>query len=244
MMVIRVGLENLLSKPTAPVRVNPLCGCMWLRLKTFWIFFPLKVEIKRRFFCYRPDVSVQWEPARSRPGFSGQQLPASGVSLQRTQRSGRAAQSCAAGWTLSKPHPGVFVNLPLEARRWNGDIRADRRIFWCFLHLYWHSLLTWVFILICYWLQVKKGVVTKGGRFRPNNLSFRTLTGPVLLHRSSVNRSDSLHFHQWFRLRCLQTEAPGGSGGSALKMTALLVSFQGEWKSPQSLVDVLQCRQV
>ncbi|XP_041849591.1 ATP-dependent RNA helicase DHX30 [Melanotaenia boesemani] len=37
-------------------------------------------------------------------------------------------------------------------------------------------------------IQVKKGVVTKGGRFRPNNLSFRTLSGPVLLHRSSVNR--------------------------------------------------------
>ncbi|KAM6919240.1 ATP-dependent RNA helicase DHX30 [Xenentodon cancila] len=36
-------------------------------------------------------------------------------------------------------------------------------------------------------IQVKKGVVTKG-RFRPNSLSFRTLTGPVLLHRSSVNR--------------------------------------------------------
>uniref|UniRef100_A0A3P8S1Q8 ATP-dependent RNA helicase DHX30 n=1 Tax=Amphiprion percula TaxID=161767 RepID=A0A3P8S1Q8_AMPPE len=37
-------------------------------------------------------------------------------------------------------------------------------------------------------IQVKKGVVTKGGRFRPNNLSFRTLSGSVLLHRSSVNR--------------------------------------------------------
>ncbi|XP_022062811.1 ATP-dependent RNA helicase DHX30 [Acanthochromis polyacanthus] len=37
-------------------------------------------------------------------------------------------------------------------------------------------------------IQVKKGVVTKGGRFRPNNMSFRTLSGPVLLHRSSVNR--------------------------------------------------------
>ncbi|KAF3699413.1 putative ATP-dependent RNA helicase DHX30 [Channa argus] len=37
-------------------------------------------------------------------------------------------------------------------------------------------------------IQIKKGVVTKGGRFRPNNMSFRTLSGPVLLHRSSVNR--------------------------------------------------------
>lgn len=36
--------------------------------------------------------------------------------------------------------------------------------------------------------QVKKGVVTKGGRFRPNHVSLRTFSGPVLLHRSSVNR--------------------------------------------------------
>ncbi|XP_077471712.1 ATP-dependent RNA helicase DHX30 [Stigmatopora argus] len=37
-------------------------------------------------------------------------------------------------------------------------------------------------------IQVKKGIVTKEGRFRPNRLSFRTLGGNVLLHRSSVNR--------------------------------------------------------
>ncbi|KAM4728420.1 ATP-dependent RNA helicase DHX30 isoform 2-T2 [Anableps anableps] len=37
-------------------------------------------------------------------------------------------------------------------------------------------------------IQVKKGFVTKGGRFRPNNIALRTLGGPVLLHRSSVNR--------------------------------------------------------
>ncbi|XP_038159679.1 ATP-dependent RNA helicase DHX30 isoform X1 [Cyprinodon tularosa] len=37
-------------------------------------------------------------------------------------------------------------------------------------------------------IQVKKGVITKGGRFRPNNLALRTVSGPVLLHRSSVNR--------------------------------------------------------
>uniref|UniRef100_A0A8C7V851 RNA helicase n=1 Tax=Oncorhynchus mykiss TaxID=8022 RepID=A0A8C7V851_ONCMY len=36
-------------------------------------------------------------------------------------------------------------------------------------------------------IQVKRGAVTKG-RFRPNSLSFRTQSGPVLLHRSSVNR--------------------------------------------------------
>ncbi|KAM7400526.1 hypothetical protein PAMA_004964 [Pampus argenteus] len=36
-------------------------------------------------------------------------------------------------------------------------------------------------------IQAKKGAVTKG-RFRPKNLSFSTISGPVLLHRSSVNR--------------------------------------------------------
>uniref|UniRef100_A0A8C7NLN2 RNA helicase n=1 Tax=Oncorhynchus mykiss TaxID=8022 RepID=A0A8C7NLN2_ONCMY len=38
-------------------------------------------------------------------------------------------------------------------------------------------------------IQVKRGAVTKG-RFRPNSLSFRTQSGPVLLHRSSVNRCE------------------------------------------------------
>ncbi|XP_068587812.1 ATP-dependent RNA helicase DHX30 [Cebidichthys violaceus] len=37
-------------------------------------------------------------------------------------------------------------------------------------------------------IQVKKGLVTKGGRFRPNSMCFRTLNGPVVLHRASVNR--------------------------------------------------------
>uniref|UniRef100_A0A667XYK1 RNA helicase n=1 Tax=Myripristis murdjan TaxID=586833 RepID=A0A667XYK1_9TELE len=41
-------------------------------------------------------------------------------------------------------------------------------------------------------IQVKKGMVTKGGRFRPNNLCYRTFSGPVLLHRSTVNRFCSL----------------------------------------------------
>ncbi|XP_061694717.1 ATP-dependent RNA helicase DHX30 [Syngnathoides biaculeatus] len=39
-------------------------------------------------------------------------------------------------------------------------------------------------------IQVKRGIVTKGGRFRPKQLSFRTLGGGVLLHRSSVNRGN------------------------------------------------------
>uniref|UniRef100_A0A3Q3K766 ATP-dependent RNA helicase DHX30 n=1 Tax=Monopterus albus TaxID=43700 RepID=A0A3Q3K766_MONAL len=38
-------------------------------------------------------------------------------------------------------------------------------------------------------IQAKKGVVTKGGRFHPNNITFRTLSGPVLLQKkTSVNR--------------------------------------------------------
>ncbi|XP_017278017.1 ATP-dependent RNA helicase DHX30 [Kryptolebias marmoratus] len=37
-------------------------------------------------------------------------------------------------------------------------------------------------------IQVKKGIVTKRGRFRPNDIALRTASGPVLLHRSSVNR--------------------------------------------------------
>lgn len=32
--------------------------------------------------------------------------------------------------------------------------------------------------------------MSKGGRFRPNRLAFRTLSGQVLLHRSSVNRCE------------------------------------------------------
>ncbi|XP_029380368.1 ATP-dependent RNA helicase DHX30 isoform X1 [Echeneis naucrates] len=46
-------------------------------------------------------------------------------------------------------------------------------------------------------IQVKKGVVTKAGRFRPNSVLFRTLTGPVLLHRSSVNRGKDDFPSRW-----------------------------------------------
>ncbi|XP_068614425.1 ATP-dependent RNA helicase DHX30-like [Brachionichthys hirsutus] len=37
-------------------------------------------------------------------------------------------------------------------------------------------------------ILVKKGIVTKGGRFHPNKVSLRMSSGPVVLHRSSVNR--------------------------------------------------------
>nr|XP_015209820.1 PREDICTED: putative ATP-dependent RNA helicase DHX30 [Lepisosteus oculatus] len=38
-------------------------------------------------------------------------------------------------------------------------------------------------------IQVRKGKVTKQGKFRPNSLVLRSRSGPVLLHRSSVNRN-------------------------------------------------------
>uniref|UniRef100_A0A671Y7C0 RNA helicase n=1 Tax=Sparus aurata TaxID=8175 RepID=A0A671Y7C0_SPAAU len=47
-------------------------------------------------------------------------------------------------------------------------------------------------------IQVKKGVVTKTGRFRPNSICFRTFSGPVLLHRSSVNRGKEDLPSRWF----------------------------------------------
>ncbi|XP_034090532.1 ATP-dependent RNA helicase DHX30 [Gymnodraco acuticeps] len=46
-------------------------------------------------------------------------------------------------------------------------------------------------------IQVKKGVVDKGGRFRPNNIVYRTQSGPVLLHRSSVNRGKEKLPSRW-----------------------------------------------
>ncbi|XP_067308279.1 ATP-dependent RNA helicase DHX30 isoform X2 [Pseudorasbora parva] len=46
-------------------------------------------------------------------------------------------------------------------------------------------------------VQVKRGTVTKGGRFRPENLSYRTESTPVLLHRSSVNRGNQNLSSRW-----------------------------------------------
>ncbi|KAL0966191.1 hypothetical protein UPYG_G00292100 [Umbra pygmaea] len=45
-------------------------------------------------------------------------------------------------------------------------------------------------------IQVKRGTVTKG-RFRPNSLCFRTQSGPVLMHRSSINRSRDQFPSRW-----------------------------------------------
>ncbi|KAK1879280.1 ATP-dependent RNA helicase DHX30 [Dissostichus eleginoides] len=46
-------------------------------------------------------------------------------------------------------------------------------------------------------IQVKKGVVDKGGRFRPNSIVYRTQSGPVHLHRSSVNRGKEKLPSRW-----------------------------------------------
>ncbi|XP_076001041.1 ATP-dependent RNA helicase DHX30 [Genypterus blacodes] len=46
-------------------------------------------------------------------------------------------------------------------------------------------------------IQAKKGTVTKGGRFRPNEMRYNTPSGPVLLHRSSVNRDKNLLPSRW-----------------------------------------------
>lgn len=48
---------------------------------------------------------------------------------------------------------------------------------------------------------MKKGIVTKGGRFRPDRMSLRTLSGPVLLHRSSVNRFECVPKVIWRKYR-------------------------------------------
>ncbi|XP_060900797.1 ATP-dependent RNA helicase DHX30 [Labrus mixtus] len=45
-------------------------------------------------------------------------------------------------------------------------------------------------------IQVKKGVVNKG-RFRPDGISLRTFSGPVVLHRSSVNRGKAELPSRW-----------------------------------------------
>uniref|UniRef100_UPI0037E81DAC ATP-dependent RNA helicase DHX30 n=1 Tax=Semicossyphus pulcher TaxID=241346 RepID=UPI0037E81DAC len=45
-------------------------------------------------------------------------------------------------------------------------------------------------------IQVKKGVVNKG-RFHPNSTALRTISGPVLLHRSSVNRGKAELPSRW-----------------------------------------------
>uniref|UniRef100_A0A8C9VJT5 ATP-dependent RNA helicase DHX30 n=1 Tax=Scleropages formosus TaxID=113540 RepID=A0A8C9VJT5_SCLFO len=45
-------------------------------------------------------------------------------------------------------------------------------------------------------IKVKRGSVLKG-RFRPNSLSYRTRRGPVILHRSTVNRSKEQLPSRW-----------------------------------------------
>ncbi|XP_041954389.1 ATP-dependent RNA helicase DHX30 [Alosa sapidissima] len=45
-------------------------------------------------------------------------------------------------------------------------------------------------------IQVKRGVVNKG-RFRPDGISFRTQTGPVIMHRSTINRGKTQLPSRW-----------------------------------------------
>ncbi|KAI1902230.1 hypothetical protein AGOR_G00042570 [Albula goreensis] len=46
-------------------------------------------------------------------------------------------------------------------------------------------------------IQIKKGTVTKGGRFRPDSQGYLTRSGPVLLHRSTVNRGEKELPSRW-----------------------------------------------
>ncbi|KAL2097256.1 hypothetical protein ACEWY4_006463 [Coilia grayii] len=45
-------------------------------------------------------------------------------------------------------------------------------------------------------IQVKRGVVNKG-RFRPDGISYRTQTGPVIMHRSTINRGKTQFPSRW-----------------------------------------------
>ncbi|XP_029444042.1 ATP-dependent RNA helicase DHX30 isoform X2 [Rhinatrema bivittatum] len=46
-------------------------------------------------------------------------------------------------------------------------------------------------------IQVKRGKVTKQGKFKANSVVYRTKTGPILLHRSSINREAQRPWSSW-----------------------------------------------
>ncbi|MGH0153391.1 UNVERIFIED_CONTAM: hypothetical protein FKN15_041924 [Acipenser sinensis] len=46
-------------------------------------------------------------------------------------------------------------------------------------------------------IQVKRGKVTKQGKFKSDSLVYRTRSGPVLLHRSTVNRAEEEFPSRW-----------------------------------------------
>ncbi|XP_067835126.1 ATP-dependent RNA helicase DHX30 [Heptranchias perlo] len=46
-------------------------------------------------------------------------------------------------------------------------------------------------------IQLRHGKVTKEGKFKPNSLVYRTKTGQVLLHRSTVNRNEESFKSRW-----------------------------------------------
>lgn len=37
-------------------------------------------------------------------------------------------------------------------------------------------------------LQVRQGKVTRQGKFKPNSVTYRTKSGNILLHKSTINR--------------------------------------------------------
>lgn len=124
----------------------------------------------------RSHLSVQHQPAWSWVGVSCQQVSAQHFSLQWAQQPGGVAESCPAGWTVSKPHSGTGQQRTIEGSFSSACVKVTFRM----------RTARFAFFVS----QIKKGVVVKGGRFRPNRVALRTLSGPVLLHRSSVNRSE------------------------------------------------------
>lgn len=43
-------------------------------------------------------------------------------------------------------------------------------------------------IFFCKTLQVRQGKVTRQGKFKPNSVTYRTKSGNILLHKSTINR--------------------------------------------------------
>lgn len=60
-------------------------------------------------------------------------------------------------------------------------------------------------------LQVRQGKVTRQGKFKPNSVTYRTKSGNILLHKSTINR--------WGTVRL----GRGSSAGSARGLTQLFV---------------------
>ncbi|XP_069501946.1 ATP-dependent RNA helicase DHX30 isoform X2 [Ambystoma mexicanum] len=46
-------------------------------------------------------------------------------------------------------------------------------------------------------IQVRQGRITRQGKFKPNSLAYRTKTGPVLMHKSTINRQVTGMWSPW-----------------------------------------------